>query len=156
MLRRLRADTVTALLALAIAAFIIQQGVELEVGDSHNPGSGYILFWTGIIMAGLALIVLGQSLLPTGDHTSLGAVFRDVRWWKVVYVVALMIAYAAVLPTLGFVIATVLLLLALFKTVEPQSWTVSIVGATLTTLSAWLVFVRWLGTQLPSGIFEIG
>ena len=70
---RLRADTFTAGLALAFAAFIIQQGLELGLGRASNPGSGFILFWTGLIMAGLAATVLVQrsfghrwsSLLPS-------------------------------------------------------------------------------------------
>jgi putative tricarboxylic transport membrane protein len=156
MLRGLRADTLTGALALAIALFIIFEGVDLEIGETSNPGSGFILFWTGLIMAGLAGLVLIHSLLPGADRAGFGAAFDDIRWGRVLYVVALLIVYTAVLPTLGFIIATTILLIVLFKTVEPQSWTVALLGSVLTTLSAWLVFVRWLGTQLPSGIFEIG
>ena len=156
MSRGLRADTMTAALMLAVAGYIIHQGLELEVGASNNPGSGFILFWTGLIMAGLSAAVLVQSLLPTGDRTGALQVFAGLRWGKILYVTVLLIAYTAVLPTLGFIIATAILLIVLFKTVEPQSWMVAIVGSALTTGTAWLVFVRWLGTQLPSGIFEIG
>jgi putative tricarboxylic transport membrane protein len=156
MFRWLRADTLTSALALGMAAFIIQQGLELDVGDSHNPGSGYILFWTGLMMTGLAGTVLVQSLLPSGDRTSVTAVFADIRWGKVLYVTALLVAYTAILTALGFVIATGILLVILFKTVEPQSWTTAIVCSLLTTAAAWLVFVYWLGTQLPAGVFGIG
>jgi putative tricarboxylic transport membrane protein len=156
MLRAIRADTLTSALALAIAAYIVNEGVALEIGDSHNPGSGFILFWAGIIMLGLSGTVFVQSLLPTADRTSIGAVFKDIRWGKVLYVTALLVAYTAVLDTLGFIIATAILLIILFKTVEPQDWITSIVGSVLTTGVTWLVFVHWLGTQLPSGIFEIG
>jgi len=154
--RGLRADTLTSAMMLALAAYIIHQGLDLEVGDTHNPGSGFILFYTGLIMAGLAAAVLIQSVLPTADATTVGQVFRDIRWGKVLYVSALLVVYTALLEPLGFIIGTTLLLIVLFKTVEPQSWTVAIVGSLLTTLSAWLVFVYWLGTQLPTGMFEIG
>lgn len=154
--RGLRADTLTAALALAIAGYVIHQGIDLEVGDTHNPGSGFILFWTGLFMAGLAAAVIIQSLLPSGDATGVAEVFRGILWGKILYVTALLVAYTAILNTLGFIIATALLLVILFKTVEPQSWTVSLIGSVLTTFSAWLVFVYWLGTQLPSGIFEFG
>ena len=156
MSKGLRADTVTAALMLAMGGYIIHQGIDLEIGDTTNPGSGFILFWTGAIMAALSAAVLIQSLLPSGDRTGVIAVFAGLRWGKIVYVTALLVAYTAVLPHLGFIIATIILLLILFKTVEPQSWTVAIIGSVLTTLSAWLVFVHWLGTQLPSGMFEIG
>lgn len=156
MSKGLRADTVTAALMLAMAGYIIHQGIDLEVGITSNPGSGFILFWTGLFMAVLSAGVLIQSLLPSGDRTGVIEVFKDIRWGKIVYVTALLVVYTAALPLLGFMIATAILLVILFKTVEPQSWTVAVTGSVLTTFIAWLVFVYWLGTQLPSGMFEIG
>ncbi len=156
MSKGLRADTVTAALMLAIAGYIIHQGIDLEIGATSNPGSGFILFWTGLFMAALSAGVLIQSLLPSGERTGVIDVFTGIRWGKIVYVTALLVVYTAALPLLGFMIATAILLVVLFKTVEPQSWTVAVTGSFLTTLIAWLVFVYWLGTQLPSGMFEIG
>jgi putative tricarboxylic transport membrane protein len=152
----LKADTVTSVIALAVAGYIAHEGHALDLGTASNPGSGFILFWTGLIMAGLSSGVLIGSL--TGSHPgfSLGSVFQDSRWGKVLYVVALLAIHAALLETLGFVITTFALLVVLFKTVEPQGWGVSVLGAFLTTAAAWGVFVAWLGTQLPTGIFEIG
>lgn len=151
MLSRLRADTFTAILALALALYIAYEGRELGLGSAHDPGSGYIQFWTGVIMAGLAVALLVQSLLPGAERTGVGEVFRGIMWGKVLYVTALLIAYTFVLETLGFILTTFILLVILFKTVEPQSWTVSIIGSVLTTATAWLVFVYWLGTQMPPG-----
>ncbi|MGE0225577.1 MAG: tripartite tricarboxylate transporter TctB family protein [Acetobacteraceae bacterium] len=148
---RLRADTVTALLALALAAYLAYEAMDLGLGEPSDPGSGYIQFWTACIMGVLGLIQLVQSMLPGGDKTSLGSVFAGLRWGKVLYVVGLLVAYAAVLQTLGFVLTTFILLLILFKTVEPQGWGVSLIGSAVTTLVAWAVFVAWLGTQMPSG-----
>lgn len=151
MASRLRADTVTALLALALAAYIVFEGKAMGLGHPSNPGSGYIQFWTGLIMCGLALTQLVHSLLPSANKASLGSVFADIRWGKVLYVMALLVAYTAVLDYLGFITATFILMVVLFKTVEPQGWVVSIIGSALTTLVAWGVFVAWLGTQLPAG-----
>lgn len=152
MASRLRADTFTAALMLALSAYIAVEGRELGLGKPSDPGSGYIQFWTGLIMAGLAVVLLVQSLLPGADKGSIGAAFAEVRWGKVLYVTALLVVYTTVLTTLGFIIATAVLLVVLFKTVEPQSWTVAIVGSALTTAVAWGVFVAWLGQQLPAGI----
>ncbi len=152
----LKADTVTSVIALAVAGYIAQEGYALDLGTASNPGSGFILFWTGLIMAGLAASVLIGSLVGGERGFSLGSVFRDSRWGKVLYVVTLLVVYAALLETLGFVITTFILLIVLFKTVEPQSWGVSLIGAFLTTAAAWGVFVAWLGTQLPTGILGNG
>ena len=148
---RLRADTVTALLALALAIYIAIEGKAMGLGHPSDPGSGYIQFWTGLIMCGLALTQLVHSLLPTADKYTLGSVFAGIRWGKVLYVTALLVVYTALLEYLGFIIATFALLVVLFKTVEPQGWVVSVVGSAITTFVAWGVFVYWLGTQLPAG-----
>jgi len=93
-----------------------------------------------------------QSLRARAEDSSgLGDAFAGLRWGKVLYVMALMLLYAAVVEYFGFILSTAVLLLVLFKTVEPQSWRVAILGSALTTLGAWAVFVAWLGTQLPVG-----
>ena len=150
---RLRADTFTALLALGISAFILLQGRELGLGRASDPGSGFILFWTGVIMTALSGALLVQSLVVRAEAAAgMGDAFRGLRWGKVLYVMALMLLYASVVEYFGFILTTGVLLLVLFKTVEPQSWRVAIIGSALTTLGAWAVFVAWLGTQLPVGL----
>jgi hypothetical protein len=48
----------------------------------------------------------------------------------------------------------VLLLLVLFLTIDRQGWIAPPVGAVLATAMAYIVFHRWLGTQLPAGEAE--
>ena len=72
------------------------------------------------------------------------------------YVAALLALYAWLLPLIGFPILTITLLLILFKTIEPQRWSVAIIGALAATGVTWLVFGRWLGTQLPPGTLWAG
>ena len=153
---RLRADTATAILALAVAAYITYEGRDLGIGTTNNPGSGFILFWVGLAVAALSLALLVVSLRASADKTTIGGPFATGRWGKVLYVVVLLVAYTYALEFLGFIIATFVLLMLLFKTVEPQSWTVSVVGSALATGTAWLVFVAWLGTQLPAGLLGTG
>jgi putative tricarboxylic transport membrane protein len=153
---RLRADTATASIALAVAAFIAFEGYDLGLGSTSEPGSGFILFWVGLAVAGLSIALLIQSLRPNLEAMTIGAPFAAGRWGKVAYVVALLLVYPYVLDEIGFIIGTFVLLVLLFKTVEPQSWIVSVAGAALATGAAWLVFVAWLGTQLPAGLLGIG
>jgi hypothetical protein len=68
--------------------------------------------------------------------------------------VALLALYAWLLPTLGFLATTALLLLVLFLTIDRRSWIAPPVGAILATAAVYIVFHRWLGTQLPAGEVE--
>src|SRR5690606_5327833 len=96
-------------------------------------------------------LALAGTALAGGDRSTLGALWQTARWRNVVLVLLYLTVYAIVLETVGFIIATVLLLILLFKTVEPQSWTTAIVGALVTTAVVYLVFGLGLGTQFPNG-----
>lgn len=146
-----RADLASGLFWLAAGLAVAWAGWDLELGALSDPGSGFLVFWMGVIIAGLAAIVLVQALrrVPTGE--TLAARWAGVRWFKVVVVVALLAAYAWALPRVGFVAGTAVLLVLLFKAVEPQRWWVATVAAAATTLIADLVFRVWLGAQLPAG-----
>ena len=75
-----------------------------------------------------------------------------IPWKKMISVLVVLFIYAYLLTPLGFIPATILLLLFLFKAVEPQRWSWAILGAVASTLVAYGVFQLWLKCQLPSGI----
>jgi hypothetical protein len=70
------------------------------------------------------------------------------------YLVALLTLYAWLLPLLGFIATTVALLMALFATIDRQTWLTPTVGAVLVAAGTYIVFHRLLGTQLPAGEAE--
>jgi putative tricarboxylic transport membrane protein len=149
------ADTISALFWLAIAAGITAAGWDLRLGRLNEPGSGFMIFWVGIVMLALGVAALIAALRePAG--AGLRALWADARWRHVPYVAALLALYAWLLPWLGFPVVTVLLLLILLKTIEPQGWVMSVLGAAAATAVTYLVFGRWLGTQLPMGTVWAG
>jgi putative tricarboxylic transport membrane protein len=149
-----RADIGSGLFWLALGLFVAYSGWELELGSLHDPGSGFLLFWVGLIMAGLSLAVL----LPAVRVYDAGrpALFGGFAWRRVVIVVVSLVVYAYAFEPLGFLISTALLMIFLFKAVEPQSWTVAIAGGVAGSVIAYVLFHRWLGAQLPAGILGIG
>lgn len=142
-----RADVAAALVWLAAGVGVASAGWELELGSLQDPGSGFLLFWVGVLTSVLALAVLvGAVRAPAGAPAP---PVGGRRRLKVVLVVGALFAYGWALPSLGFVVATTLLLVFLFKAVEPQPWWVAVGGAVASTLVAWVVFHVWLGAQLP-------
>jgi hypothetical protein len=138
---------------LAIALGITWAGAELGLGALNDPGPGGMIFWVGLVMTGLSLATLAAALRqPAG--AALSSLWQGTRWWLVPYVVALLALHAWLLPALGFLTTTVLLLLVLFMTIDRQSWIAPPLGAILITAAAYIVFHRWLGTQLPAGEAE--
>jgi putative tricarboxylic transport membrane protein len=83
-------------------------------------------------------------------------IWSEVQWKKIVSVIVVLLLYAYAFLALGFILCTALFLFFLFKAIEPQRWSVAILGAVLSTLSAYLVFQLWLGSQLPKGLLNLG
>ncbi len=142
---------------LAVALGITWAGADLGLGTLGDPGPGGMIFWVGAVMTALSLATLVAALRrapPKGLNEGLASLWQGTRWWLVPYVVALLGLYAWLLPTLGFFATTALLLFVLFITIDRQSWIAPPVGAVLASAAAYIVFHRWLGTQLPAGEVE--
>jgi hypothetical protein len=75
------------------------------------------------------------------------------RWSNTLIVMGALILFALFLKTLGFLLASFLLIAFLFRIIEPLDWKKVLIGAFLTSLGSYLVFDLWLEAQLPKGIF---
>jgi putative tricarboxylic transport membrane protein len=143
-------DLLAALFWLAVASYVTVAGWKLDLGSLHDPGSGFMIFWVGAVMTVLSLAaVVAAARQPAGE--ALASLWAGTRWMLVPYVIVLLGVYAWLLPTLGFLVGTVILLFLLFKTIEPSGWFASLFAAVATTAATYLVFHRWLKTQLPAG-----
>ena len=59
--------------------------------------------------------------------------------------------YVAVLPTIGFLSATAVLVLIVVRTVGPLSWPRAVMATAIIALASHFVFRHWLGMPLPAG-----
>jgi putative tricarboxylic transport membrane protein len=148
-------DMISSLFWMAMGIGISYGGYDLDVGSMHDPGSGFMFFWVGIIMIGLSLIILIKAAREKGVKGELSVLWKEIRWQKAISVLASLFVYAYVLTPLGFILATTLLLIFLFKAVEPQKWSWAILGAVVCTLAAYGLFHFWLGCQLPQGLLGV-
>lgn len=146
---------ISSLFWMAMGIGISCGGYDLDVGNIHDPGAGFMFFWIGLIMIGLSLIILIKAVRTKGAKGELNGLWAEIQWKKVISVLASLFIYAYVLTALGFILTTTLLLIFLFKAVEPQKWSWAIVGAVVFTLAAYGLFHSWLGCQLPQGLLGI-
>jgi putative tricarboxylic transport membrane protein len=148
-------DFWSGLLFTLLGIWLAYEGRDLGLGELREPGSGFILFYLGLIMAALSAGVMVSGLVA-GKGTTVASLWAGKRLGKVLLVVAYLTVYAMLLEPVGFVPLTVLLLILLFKTVEPQGWTTAIVGSVVTTAVVYVVFGLGLGTQFPAGLLAPG
>ncbi len=149
-------DIFSSLFWMVIGAGLCYGGYELELGTLHDPGSGFIFFWVGLIMVGLSLSIFIRALKEKGKAGEMRLIWSEVQWKKIVSVLVALFLYGYFFQTLGFILSAALLLVFLFKAVEPQRWSVAILGAVVSSLVAYVVFQVWLGSQLPKGLLDIG
>jgi len=137
---------------LLIGGFIVWAGRDMGLGHLHEPGPGFAFYWIGILMSGLAVIVIGQALVQGGP--SLAALWAGTRWRKVSVVVGLLLVYGVGFEAIGFIPCTLALLLALMWFVDPVDWWLALVVALIATFGVWAAMTKWLKIQLPAGVLE--
>ncbi len=148
------ADRVTAALLLAFAvAFSAGALKQYQWWGSGGPGSAFMPFWLGLVMALLALTMLIRSLKeknPGGAWLPRGEGLRDM-----LVVLAVTVAFVALLNVTGMVIGTALYLVVLVRYLGRHRWWVTLSIALAAAGFNWLVFVHWLRVPMPEGMLWI-
>jgi putative tricarboxylic transport membrane protein len=134
-------------IALAVPAAV--EAWRLHVGTLRAPGAGFLPFYAAILLGLLALASLVQDLKTMTGPAS--ALWGGVRWGRWVTMVAALFLYVFLLERLGFFLATFLLMLVLFRLLEPYRWTTVLLFSLATMGAAYLFFVVLLESRLPAG-----
>jgi putative tricarboxylic transport membrane protein len=139
-----------ALFWIALGILVCYGASRLGLGSVTEPGSGFIFFWSGLILVILSLMDLAESLHGAEELVQkTGA----MNWIKIALVILSLILYAFFLERLGFVVTTFVLLSFLLGWIERTSWARSLGIASLAALGSFAIFELWLKIRLPKGIF---
>lgn len=151
-----RANQISSVFWLIVGLGIAYSSHRLGLGTLTNPGPGFLPFWCGSILSGLSALVFLQGNWDRrkGDTQPLGNLWAGKQWSRGGYVVLAILAYTFTFTHLGFILSTTLLLIFLFKAIEPEKWALAIGGALLASFLCFVVFSLWLDVQLPRGILE--
>ena len=120
------------------------------MGSVTEPGSGFIFFWSGLILVILSLTALAESLRSVEDSVQ---EIGEMNWAKIALVLLSLLLYAFFLERLGFVLTTFVLLSFLLGLIEGANWTRSLGVASAAAFGSFAVFELWLKIRLPKGIF---
>jgi putative tricarboxylic transport membrane protein len=150
----MKKDQSSSLVWLTFAILICAETLRrLSLGSFRDPGSGFLPIISGIILGILALIHYVQSSLDKAKTTQ-GSGNLPERWKALLIVYMSLVAYVFLLEPLGFLVATFLLLIILFRIAESRPWAVLIGTSALTSLVTFLIFDVFLKCQLPKGILS--
>ncbi len=140
---------------LVLGLIIIEESLRLHIGTPQEPGAGFYPMLTGIVIAGLSLLLLTTCLWsvrrkkarPSGPA-------KPVRLKKMALAVGALLAYTFTLETLGFLLTTFFLMIFMLRVVEPLKWKVVLLTASLTASGCYLLFEVFLQAQMPAGLLR--
>jgi putative tricarboxylic transport membrane protein len=148
---KITADKGSGLFWLVWAVLICHGASQLGLGSVTDPGSGFIFFWSGLILALLALVLIVGSVPETNavDRPTAGT-----NWRRVLLVLASLVFYAVFLERIGFAFSTFFLLSFLLK-VSGTPWPRTVAVAVAAAVGTFSLFELWLKIRLPRGVFGL-
>jgi hypothetical protein len=142
------ADRITAALLLALSvAFAAGALKYYQWWGPGGPGPAFVPFWLGLVMAGLALLMLVKSLrnpypgdawLPRGEGLR-----------AMLVVLGVTVAFVVLLQVVGMILGTALFVAALVGFLCRHRWWVIAAVAIGAAGFNYLVFLRWLRVPFP-------
>jgi len=141
---------------LVVGIYVAIASYQLGLGRLHKPGPGFIFFLSSLILIILGIIdLVGNLKRPKIEKEKKAEpIWRGFRWHKVLLVLGGIVAYIYFLNLLGFLLSTFLLMVFLYKAVEPTRWWVAILSSLITTVVSYGIFRVWLQVPFPPGILE--
>lgn len=140
---------------LAIGVILCGLAWRVNLGSFDEPGPGFVAFVTGLFISSIGLVLLLSEILSKvvpANRGALNQAFQNVSWLRLAYTMTLLIIYALLLNTLGYILTTFLVMWGLFYDWEKNRWASSFLTPLITVIVTYVVFEVWLGCQLPRGI----
>jgi hypothetical protein len=148
-------DIMPGLFWIGLSIFAMIGAYRLELGDFRDPGAGLMPFLIGALLFLMALPIVLKSIFQLmkkkiSEKTEPG----KIALTKIACVAVSLFAYCFFLQKLGYLTATTLLLLFLFKTASSGKWRYVIIASVLTSVVSYLGFT-FLGLRFPRGILGV-
>jgi len=147
-----KADRISGIFWLFFSGFICIESYRLGLGSLHQPGPGFIFFWTAVAMGVLSIAVFVRAWATKKTSEPESPIFGRENVLKIILVLLALFLYAIFMETLGFILITLLLFVFLLGMIEKKRWGLTIFVSMMVTAISYLVFEIWLKSQLPKGL----
>lgn len=135
---------------LAIAAVVIQQSVwVLRLDDHGQPGSGFMPFGLGVLLAVLAIALIVKHRARDAERVRFWA---RRAWLQPLVAIAITAAFIVVFDDVGAMSSVVVLVTGWVWLVARKRVVVALATGLLTGAAVHLVFDRLLKTPFPRGL----
>jgi putative tricarboxylic transport membrane protein len=147
-----RPDVLSGLTLLSLAAFAWVSARDLPIGTLSRPGAGFFPKHLALLMAMFAILLFVRGWLRSGGSVS--ATWSDrAGLARVGGMLAALIGYVLVVETVGYLVTTAVLFVAMLRWIGRQGWVVTLAVAVIASGGSYLLFARWLMVSLPGGVW---
>jgi len=146
-----RRDLLSSFVWFTIAIYVFLTSIRLGVGAFNHPGPGFLLFWSSIFFAFFTFLLVITNLLAKKNTVRLVYSWKGVKWGNVITVIISLIIYTMVLTKLGYLLATLGLMIILFGIGRMKPW-VLMISCILTVVLSYFIFYVFLKVPLPRGV----
>jgi len=149
-----KSDIVVIIFWIGLSLFVLTFSFKLGLGNLRDPGPGFMPFLLGVVLFIICCFLLLKLLLKVYKRSEI--VKEDhghIYFWRIGLVLVSLYAYALLLETMGYLIATFILLSILFRSAGSKKWVVLLVSSAVTVLITFFAFT-YLGLRFPMGILK--
>ena len=138
-------DFGAGLMYMIIGLFFTYIATLYPMGTPAKMGPGYFPFWLGIVMTALGLFILIKSLSAKAAIEKI----PPFNWKVIGLITGSVILYGILLPTMGFIVAVLVLVFMSASASHEFHWKGTLVNATFLIVFTYSVFVLGLKLQFP-------
>ncbi len=149
-------DRIISLILITLGVGQCLWSLHLGLGRASEPKTGFMPFLIGLILIILSAVLLVQSTAEVSkNHRTRASPWSDIHWKRVIFMIILLLAYCILLPILGYLISTFLLMVLSMRVIEPRNWLATMMVGIMTSIISYLIFDVWLQVSFPHGILNL-
>jgi len=138
----------TSSIFCGVGIFAMVMAIELGVGKIREPGPGFFPFIATLFLTGFSATLLIMALL---GRTAGVEPFAGV-WKRPAVMFVGLLTYAAVINSIGFMIASAFLAILALRILGRNQWWSDVMVGLFLSVGSYFLFSRLLEVPLPKGI----
>lgn len=140
---------------LSILGIAVMAGaVQLGIGSLQQPGAGLFPFFTGVMIAAFATVVIATELDGMNEVTAL--TLDEFGGRTLAVVIMSMAGWIVLMPFVGYIVVSFATVFALAKILGVKGFLQPLILSAGTSLAIYVLFDRLLYLDLPRGWFGPG
>ena len=150
---RNRRDIIASILLILAGMAVSIESIRLKVGTFSAPEPGFYPFFVGLLLMGIAFVLLVQSCRDAATRPSSPMMpCGDLR--RPMILLSSMGVYTALMNPIGYVLPTVLVAAVVLRITGVTSWKVVGLISVGLSVGTYVLFSRILGIDLPAGVLS--